>query len=185
MQHIDKYIDCLNSDFQQIKQEISRRSNLQKAVLTGYIALLSYIFTRIIDMKMNWQIEIAMLIYLLLVQLYNYRESLEIQRLGKIISEKIAPALKEIIGLACVNQIYHSQTSPESIEYSTKKTRRFLSKTFNWTFLAFIPLVITSLYFFDNSFKDCKLTIIIILLLLISNIGITSFSEYHKSKTKK
>lgn len=182
MQHIDKYIDCLNSDFQQIKQEISRRSNLQKAVLTGYIALLSYIFTRTVDMKMNWQIEIAMLICLLLVQLYNYRESLEIERLGKIISEKIAPSLKEIIDLPSINQIYHSQTSPESFENSTKKIRRFLSKTFNWIFFAFIPLIITVFYFSINNFRECLWTMTLILLLLVANLGLTFFSEYHKSK---
>ena len=181
MKHIEKYIDCLNSDFIQIKQEIARRSNLQKAVLTGYIGLIAFITNRILDEKQDFILIIGLLISLFLVQVYNYREWLEIRRLGKIISTKIAPSLTKVMELKETIQIYQSQTDPEIENFLSHKYRRKLSKIFNWIFFALIPILIILYFLFSKEIHISVFKLSIVILLLCSNLFFTYYTEHMRN----
>ncbi|MCF8302472.1 MAG: hypothetical protein K9I94_04280 [Bacteroidales bacterium] len=185
MKYTEKYIDCLIADSQQIKQEIHRRSNLQKAVLTGYIGLLSFTFAKVLDDNLKFELVIVLLICLFLIQLYYYREWIEIARLGKIISTKIAREINDACDLKDTKKVYHSQTDNQFDEIFNFKYTSRLSKVFNWIFLGLLPLII-SIFFLNN--KNYCISIgewIVLLFLNLLNIGFIFYTEHYMDKKIK
>ncbi len=174
----EKYVDCLRDDFSSIKSEIGRRSNLQRYILGVYVGLLAFSVKLLFDNKLSFELLIIVFGTSILAQIYHYRERLEINRLGRIISDKIAPALQGVLGLNSVEEIFHSQTNNE---IESLPNRRPLSLIVNWTVFVIVPLLI-ALYFLVTNCKT--IFIIIIALFAICLLGTTILFEHVKDLRK-
>jgi hypothetical protein len=84
-----RLLDFLLADFNAIKSEIARRSNLQKAVIAAMLAFYTWLFQR----SLGNGLELSLVVLVWVVSFFGYtfylRESAEIKRLGWTIKEKI------------------------------------------------------------------------------------------------
>jgi len=175
MKDNDKYIDCLIADFNSIKAEISRRSNLQRIAIVGFLGIvLSIISSSFFKTHSNlclifiWQID-------LLVLLFIIREKYEISRLGKIIKEKIAKTASKTLQLK-EDEIFHSQTSQNG---ETENTRHYFQIAFNWLLFFIIPITLMIGKFENILSMECLFQIVLYTLILLSGLLITILSFKH------
>lgn len=135
-----KYIDCLLADFASIKEEIRRRSTLQRFALLGFAAVLALTFREAAsdDLSAYWVTGLWVSSFLAL--LFYFREGLEIGRLGTVIRAHIAlPAAREFrVGW---KNVFPSETNQgiESIDPITA----LYNVLFNWIVFLILPGVVT------------------------------------------
>lgn len=135
-----KHLDYLVADFAAIKAEIARRSNLQRVVLAGYLAILAVVFQRAISLELSASWIIAVWGASAFGFQFYAREGLEIARLATVIRTRIAPVAGEIIG-AAPGRLLPSETDPEVP--ATAQQRRSYDRSFNWAVFFAAPLLIT------------------------------------------
>ena len=94
-----KYCDFLLADFNAIKSEIPRRSNLQRAVVAAMLAFYAWLYQHT---NSNNPLQISIIVITWLVSFLGYtfiiRERAEIRRLGWNIKNKIAGPASKILG---------------------------------------------------------------------------------------
>jgi hypothetical protein len=94
-----KQVDVLLASYRALKDEIARRSALQWAILAGYAFLLYNAFSAILKPELRLAERIAWTpaawVTSVLSLLFHRREQLEIMRLSRIISKRIAQRLKD------------------------------------------------------------------------------------------
>ena len=140
----EKYIDCLNNDFQATKREIARRSNLQKAALAGFVGLLSIAFSKVLTDNQTLELIVGLWLGCFIVQIFIYRQSREIERLGKVITYRISEDLSQMFAIDKAH-VYHSQTNNEDPQETELKrlTKQGLTISFNLTLYFLLPLFLT------------------------------------------
>ena len=135
-----KYIDCLLADFASIKEEIRRRSTLQRFVLVGFITILALTFRETASNNLSAYWITGLWISSFLALLFYFREGLEIGRLGAVIRNHIAqPAAREFrVG---EKDVFPSETNQgmESIDPITA----LYDVLFNWIVFLILPGVAT------------------------------------------
>jgi|SRR5450759_3449152 hypothetical protein len=115
------WLEYLLADFRAIKDEIARRSNLQKAslaVLVGFNALLlnAFVAKEVVGLHI-----VALWVVTALVFIFDKREGLEIKRLGDIIRNKIAEPVSKLLNIES-RKLLPSETdnSEPRIDYMTR-----------------------------------------------------------------
>ena len=89
-----RLLDFLLADFNAIKSEIARRSNLQKAVIASMLAFYAWLFERSLGNGLELTLVILVWIVSFLGYTFYIRETSEINRLGWTIKEKIEKVRK-------------------------------------------------------------------------------------------
>jgi len=142
-----KHLDFLLADYNAMKSEIARRSNLQRVVLAAYIAAIVLVFKGATESNLTSLHIMIIWITSTLTLNYYFREGMEICRLGEIIKTRISPVVSKIIDVD-PNEIFPSQTCSQisKIDNITKK----YDQQFNWTLFFIVPLGITLFYFTKN-----------------------------------
>jgi hypothetical protein len=135
--------EYLLADFRAIKDEIARRSNLQRIAL----AALGVFYTWLLNAfaaKSAASLHIAALwVVTVLFCIFHYRESLEIKRLGGIIRNKIAEPASKLLNFKS-QKLLPSEMDAE--EPGIDKWTRFYNIIFWMLVCLAIPSVIT-IYF--------------------------------------
>ncbi|MBM4302024.1 MAG: hypothetical protein FJ121_10990 [Deltaproteobacteria bacterium] len=135
-----KYLDFLLADFNALKSEIARRSNLQRVVLALYGGAFASIFYKIRNEESS-SISIDILwIVAFLTLLFYFREHLEIKRLSTLIKDRIALPASELLNVE-QHSILTSETNP-SVEGIDKITRPY-NNIFLWIGFFFLPILIS------------------------------------------
>jgi hypothetical protein len=93
-----KLMDFLLADFNAIKNEIARRSNLQKAVSASMIAFYAWIFQYSLKTDLTLTLIVLVWIVSFLGFTFYIREGAEIKRLSGIIKMEIAKPISAILG---------------------------------------------------------------------------------------
>ena len=133
-----KYLDYLLADFASIKEEIRRRSTLQRFVLAGFLTVLAFTFKEMYALTAAWTTGLWVSSFLAL--LFYSRESLEIRRLGYIIRCRLAIPAAQILGVGW-KDLFHSETNQGAprIDPITKLYNRL----FKWLVFLGLPTVVT------------------------------------------
>ena len=105
-----KYLDCLLADFSSIKEEIRRRSTLQRFVLVGFLTVLALTFREMASNTLTSSWITGLWLSSFLALLFYSREGLEIGRLGIIIKEPIAISAARELRVGWT-EIFHSETN--------------------------------------------------------------------------
>jgi uncharacterized membrane protein YciS (DUF1049 family) len=145
-----KHLDFLIADFSVTKAEIARRSNLQRIALAAYIALVGLVFKQAAtsDLSLLWIC--GLWIGGVLAQSFHQRERFEINRLGRVIKERIAKVSCDILEIG-LKDLLHSQTDADFAEIS--KQTYPLDRLFHWALFCIIPTLITIFLFFERISK--------------------------------
>ncbi len=138
-----KQLDYLLIDYGAIKSEIARRSNLQRVVLAAYIAVVALVAKEAYGATLTSLFIISLWLSAALSLNFYHREGMEIIRLGKISTDKIASTASNIIGVS-PKALLPSQTDSgiTKIDNITKDYDR----QFNWVLFFIIPIGITIFY---------------------------------------
>lgn len=138
-----KYLDFLLADFNSIKTEIARRSNLQKAVIASMLAFYAWTFQYLLNNESELLIIIIAWIVSFLGYTFYIRESAEIQRLGWTIKDKIAKPAAEILGKSS-GDVIPSQSFSKAPD--NRKTKQYISKFFKLILYLIAPSYLTISY---------------------------------------
>lgn len=138
-----KYLDCLLKDFEAIKSEISRRSNLQRVVLATFLAIVAFTFKEATSGSLSSLWIVGVWSSSALALQYYLREGLEIRRIGSVIKERIAIAASNALDKQ-VNEIFHSETNSADERFD-RFTRKY-DREFNWLVFWLIPALLSFLY---------------------------------------
>ncbi len=131
----------LLADFQAAKNEISRRSDLQKVVLMLLVSFHAWFITTQ-DLFSIDKIGILWLVVILAYIFYD-REAKEISRLGLIISSRICKYVSEILGKPSTQII---PTEVHESAYPTDELTRKYDIIFNSAIFLIIPVFYTVLF---------------------------------------
>ena len=131
------YFDCLLADFSSLKEEIRRRATLQRFVLVGFLTVLALTF-RENTLTSAWITGLWISSFLAL--LFYFREGLEIRRLGTIIRERIAGAVKRNLQ-PHHQQVFHSETN-RAVKNIDPITECY-DTLFNWIVFLGLPTLVT------------------------------------------
>ena len=140
----NRQIDFLLADFNSAKNEISRRSTLQKTVLTLLIAFYAWITNELLKDFSNVNRVPIIWLVVPLAYIFYYREGKEISRLGFIIRERIAEYVSEIIDIEKEKIIPTEVMDRE--RYPTDRITKRYDKIFNYTIFLILPAIFTVLF---------------------------------------
>ena len=134
-----KLLEFLLADFNAMKSEIARRSNLQKAAVAALLALYAWVFNALNDGN---SVELIVISWgaAILVGTHVYRERMEIRRLGGIIKNNVARKAGKIIGTDG-NSITPSE-APAS-DPNDASLRKSISLLFAVVVYFIVPLLLT------------------------------------------
>lgn len=149
-----KHLEFLLADFNAIKAEIARRSNLQRVVLAAYIGLFAVVGKQIASYSATAPLVIGLWFGSALSLQFYTRESLEITRLGSIIRERIAPVANKILNVP-IEDLLPSQTNSEFPKINSVTS--LYNIQFKWIVFFCLPLLITILYFSQDWSRISKL----------------------------
>ena len=138
-----KYLDCLLADFTSIKEEIRRRSTLQRFVLVGFITILALTFREAASNSLSAYWVTGLWVSSFLALLFYFREGLEIGRLGSVIRCHIALKAARELRVERTD-VFHSE-HPESyvlVNNSLPDTAPY-DRLFNWTVFLILPGFVT------------------------------------------
>jgi len=138
-----KQLDFLLADYNAIKAEISRRSNLQRIALAAYISLIAFVFKEAPSQLLSSLHIAAMWFGAAITMNYFVRQGKEINRLGEIISEQIAPVVSSITDTKPKDSL-PSETNPKNETYD--KITSTYNYQFKWLLFFIVPLLITLIY---------------------------------------
>jgi hypothetical protein len=136
-----KLLEFLLADFNAIKSEIARRSNLQKAAVAALFALYAWVFNKT---SVNIEAVILSWVAAILAGMYVYRESREISRLGWVIKHNVAGQASKIIGVD-EKSIFPSEA--HASEPSADIPYKIISTIFAIVIYFIVPLYLTIKYF--------------------------------------
>ncbi len=140
-----KLSEFLLADFNSIKAEIVRRSNVHKAITAAMLVFYAWIF----QYAHTEGVTITTLVLVWVVSFLGFtfyeRENAEIKRLGWIIKDKIAKPMGEILGCA-PEEVIPSESHAK--EPGNKRCRIYIYNTFKVFMYLIFPLYITGVYFF-------------------------------------
>lgn len=138
-----QYLEYLRADIESIKAEIARRSNLQRVVLATYIAVIAVVGKGVASHELAAPLLVGLWVNgALAVQFYT-REGLEIDRLGSIIQERIAPIASNILRVQ-PRDLFPSETNNEFPEKD--RITSCYDRQFKWMLFLVLPVVITVFY---------------------------------------
>ncbi len=149
-----KQLDYLLADYSAVKSEIAHRSNLQRIVLAAYVALVALVGKEASGTALTSLHIVGLWLGSSVALSYYVRQGLEICRLAKIASERIAPTAGNIINVD-LEQLLPSQTNPKYPEID-KVTARY-NYQFKWLLFFVIPLGITLFYLGQDWAKLVKI----------------------------
>ncbi len=135
-----KLLEFLLADFKSIKNEIARRSNLQKAAIAALLAFYAWEFNSFTTNGSSVEILFFSWGAALLAGTYVYREGHEISKLGWKIKNKISKPVGEIIGFN-ENSIIPSEA--HALESCSDSTSKFISVFFAFVLYFIVPLFFT------------------------------------------
>lgn len=95
----NKLLEFLLADFDALKSEIARRSNLQKAVVAAVLAFYAWSFQRMLSNHIELTVVLIAWVVSFLAFTFYTREGSEIERLGWTIKSKIAVPASKILGV--------------------------------------------------------------------------------------
>ncbi len=135
-----KYLDYLLADFASIKEEIRRRSTLQRFVLVAFITALALTFREAASNNLSAYWVTGLWVSSFLALLFYFREGLEIGRLGHVIRCRIALLATREMNVEQGN-VFHSETNQgvTSIDPITA----LYDVVFNWTVFLLLPGFVT------------------------------------------
>ena len=135
-----KYLDYLLADFTSIKEEIRRRSTLQRFVLLGFATVLAFTFREAASNKLSAYWITGLWVSSFLALLFYSREGLEIGRLGTVIRDRLAlPAAREFH--VRWKDVFPSETNPGMA--SIDPVTALYDVLFNWIVFLGLPALIT------------------------------------------
>lgn len=138
-----KYIDCLLADFSSIKEEIRRRSTLQRFVLVGFLTVLALTFKEIASNTLTSYWVTGLWLGSFLALLFYFREHLEIGRLGRVIRCHISLKTARELRVERTD-VFHSE-HPESYVFVNNPlpdTAPY-DRLFNWIVFLGLPALVT------------------------------------------
>ena len=144
----DKLVDALLADFQSLKSEIGRRSNLQRFYIGLLIGSIGFIGSSIIRPDPTWSKSLLCFPVSLVFLIIYIREDIEIHRLGEIIKDEISATLEEKLS-------FKGHLFPSETYRGTAKKRNFALYTdlvSLWMLFFFGPFLLTILPFISVSF---------------------------------
>ena len=139
----EKLMNFLLADYQSIKSEIARRSNLQKAIHAALVAFYLWMLNNYFSENNKLHLVVIMWAVVLLTYLYYQKEHLEIQRLGSIIRSKIAETASGILSVE-PKILLPTETDSANEKYGCK-TRAYNTALMVSIFLL-IPISVTLYY---------------------------------------
>lgn len=136
-----KLLEFLLADFDALKSEIARRSNLQKAIVAAVLAFYAWSFQRLLS---NHIIELTVVLIAWVVSFIAFtfyiREGSEIGRLGWTIKSKIAVPVSKILGVSPEKVI---PSEAHSTEPCAGTWRKMVSILFDIVLYLLAPLYLT------------------------------------------
>lgn len=138
-----KLLDFLLADFNAIKSEIARRSNLQKAVIASMLAFYAWLFERSLCNGLEPTLIVLVWIVSFLGYTFYIRETGEINRLGWTIKEKIGKPTGAILGRSAEEVIPSEAHATGSSDVSW---RQIISVVFKIFLYMVAPLYFTGTY---------------------------------------
>lgn len=141
--HQQQYVEYLRADIGSIKEEIARRSNLQRVVLATYIAVIAVVGKGAASHELVAPLLVGLWVSGALALQFYTREGLEICRLGSIIRERIAPIASNILRVQA-RDLFPSETNNEFPEIDGITSR--YDHQFKWMLFFVLPLAITVFY---------------------------------------
>jgi len=138
-----KLSEFLLADFNSIKSEIARRSNLQKAVIVAMLAFYAWMFQKSTTSEITLIFVVIVWVFSFLGYTFYERERSEIKRLGWIIKDKIALPMGNILGYNAEEVIPSEAHAKEPDEPNWRKLVTFTFKIF--LYLIF-PIYFTGSY---------------------------------------
>ncbi len=139
----EKLMGFLLADYQSIKNEIARRSNLQKAIHAALVAFYLWMLNNYFSENNKLNLIVVMWAVVILAYLFYQKEHFEIQRLGSIIRNKIAETASGILGVD-PKSILPSETDSANEIYD-HKTRAYNTALMVSIFIL-IPISVTLYY---------------------------------------
>ncbi len=139
----EKLVGFLLADYQSIKSEIARRSNLQKTTHVALVAFYLWMLNNYFSENNKLYLIVVMWAVVLLAYFFYQKEHLEIQRLGSIIRNKIAETASGILSVD-PKIILPSETDSANEKYDYK-TRAYNTALMVSIFLL-IPISVTLYY---------------------------------------
>ena len=143
-----KQLDFLLADFKAAKDEISRRSNLQKIVLTLLITFYAWFIPNFIQNSISSDKIVLLLLVVFLAYIFYDREAKEISRLGLIIRERIAKPVSKMLKVKSTKII---PTEVHESPYPTDKLTKRYDKIFNSIVFLVIPIFYLVLFACNKS----------------------------------
>lgn len=152
--HQQQYLEYLRADIALTKAEIARRSNLQRVVIATYIAVIAVVGKGAASGELAAPLLVGLWVSgALAIQFYT-REALEIDRLGSIIQERIAPIASKIL-LVQPKDLFPSETNNEFPEKD--RISSLFDRQFQWILFLVLPVVITVFYLSQDWSRLTKL----------------------------
>jgi hypothetical protein len=137
------FIECILADFDSVKGEIARRSELQRVAILMLLTAYGFLFKFYLDSYDNKPL--LGLVFVALASLASYltknfykREHVEIMRLGRIIECQMAPEVKKLLG----KEVFFSETVPNH-----SSETRLLQSYFDFVVYWIIPTLFFSFLF--------------------------------------
>ena len=137
------YLDCLLADFSSLKEEIRRRSTLQRFVLVGFLTVLALTFKETASNALRSYWIMGLWVSSFLALLFYFREHLEIGRLGRVIRCHIALKTARELRVERTDA-FHSE-HPESYVFANNPlpdTAPY-DRLFNWIVFLGLPALVT------------------------------------------
>lgn len=135
--------EYLLADYQAIKAEIARRSNLQKAALAALVGFNAWLLNAFVAKQETCLHIGALWVVTFLVYIYHEREGLEIKRLAGIIRYKIAEPVSKLLNIES-QQLLPSET--DAGEPRIDERTRIYDNIFQLVVFVVIPSAFTAIY---------------------------------------
>lgn len=150
--HEAKQLDYLLADYQAVKNEIARRSNLQRAILAALMAFYLWMLNNFSSASNQLALIVAMWGVIAIAFIFYQKEHFEIQRLGDLINIKIAGVASGILGVE-PKHLLPSEADPSNPIFDIK-TRKY-DAALRFSVFLLIPFLATVLYILIEYNKNC------------------------------
>ncbi len=147
-------LEYLLADYHATKAEISRRSNLQRASLLAYAAVIAIIAKEGMVNNLSSFLVVVIWIGSLLTLMFYIREGLEICRLGGICRDKIAATASGIIKVSSL-KLLPSETDQKDLSIDNVTIN--YNRQFKWAVFFIVPTFFTLFYLSQDWGKLAKL----------------------------
>lgn len=136
-------LEYLLADYRAIKDEIARRSNLQKAVLAALVGFNAWLLNAFVAREVALLPIVALWVVTVLVYIFHEREGLEILRLGGIIRNKIAVPVSKVLDIG--SQVLLPPETDGGEPRIDERTRIY-DQIFRVSVFVVVPGAVTAIY---------------------------------------